>query len=306
MKDYYYILGIKQDANTEEIKSAYRKMSHIFHPDKNKNDSFYEKQFIEITEAYQVLIDSESRKDYDRKRNTYYLNFQIATIQKDNVTSSPNKQPKKNVLTSSHLLFFLLIIIILGLLIFGLKQKQYKSQVTLINDSLNTEIKNRDQINQDTIKTFLEQVKDLNTENLQLREKIFSLSFKKPAQSQPKLEVPYVEIINPKGFGIELRNLQWQKSYRSNEIGERNILIQLSILNRSEKCFRNVICDFEVLDETGIPVNSGFFFLDNFGGNGYLCKGSATEISVSQNIAVYYRKGQRIKIIIDNIVSVGE
>jgi hypothetical protein len=41
MKDYYYILGIRQDASIEEIKKSYRKLSLKFHPDKNDGDSFF-------------------------------------------------------------------------------------------------------------------------------------------------------------------------------------------------------------------------------------------------------------------------
>ena len=56
MKDYYYILGIKPNASTDEIKKAYRKLSLKFHPDKNDGDKFFEERFKEINEAYENLI----------------------------------------------------------------------------------------------------------------------------------------------------------------------------------------------------------------------------------------------------------
>src|SRR3989344_5317188 len=63
MKDYYQILGISQSASQEEIKKAYRKLAHKYHPDKGGGD---EKKFKEINEAYQTLSDKEKRSQYDR------------------------------------------------------------------------------------------------------------------------------------------------------------------------------------------------------------------------------------------------
>lgn len=63
MKDYYQILGVKKDSSPEEIKKAYYKLAHKYHPDKGDGD---EKKFKEINEAYQVLSDKEKRSQYDR------------------------------------------------------------------------------------------------------------------------------------------------------------------------------------------------------------------------------------------------
>lgn len=63
MKDYYSILGIPKNATQEEIKKAYRKLAHQYHPDKNKGD---DKKFKEVNEAYQVLGDEKKRANYDR------------------------------------------------------------------------------------------------------------------------------------------------------------------------------------------------------------------------------------------------
>jgi DnaJ-class molecular chaperone len=65
MKDYYYILGIKQNSSQEEIKKAYRKLSIKFHPDKNDGDDFFTERFKEIQEAYETLIDNTKRNSYD-------------------------------------------------------------------------------------------------------------------------------------------------------------------------------------------------------------------------------------------------
>jgi len=64
-KDYYSVLGISKDASEEEIKKAFRKLAHQYHPDRNKaSDS--EAKFKEINEAYQVLSDKQKRAQYDR------------------------------------------------------------------------------------------------------------------------------------------------------------------------------------------------------------------------------------------------
>ncbi len=65
MRDYYYILGISQMSTEIEIKSAYRKLSIKFHPDKNGGDKFFEERFKEIQEAYETLSNATKRKSYD-------------------------------------------------------------------------------------------------------------------------------------------------------------------------------------------------------------------------------------------------
>ena len=61
-KDYYDILGITKTATEEEIKSAFRKLAHKYHPDKKGGD---EKKFKEASEAYSVLSDKKKRAQYD-------------------------------------------------------------------------------------------------------------------------------------------------------------------------------------------------------------------------------------------------
>lgn len=65
MKNYYYFLGVKENASEEDIKKAYRKLSLKYHPDKNPDDDFFETRFMEIKEAYEMLIDPEKRRIYD-------------------------------------------------------------------------------------------------------------------------------------------------------------------------------------------------------------------------------------------------
>jgi len=64
-KDYYDTLGVSRSSSEKEIKVAYRKLARQFHPDANKGNKASEEKFKEITEAYEVLKDSEKRKRYD-------------------------------------------------------------------------------------------------------------------------------------------------------------------------------------------------------------------------------------------------
>jgi molecular chaperone DnaJ len=64
-RDYYALLGIDPLASAEEIKKAYRRLAHQFHPDKNPGNPAAEEHFKRITEAYEVLQDAKKRALYD-------------------------------------------------------------------------------------------------------------------------------------------------------------------------------------------------------------------------------------------------
>jgi len=78
-KNYYEILGVEKDASDEEIKLAYRKLAKKYHPDVNKTDPNTREKFIEIKEAYDVLIDPVQRRIYDQAgynpRNVDFSDF---------------------------------------------------------------------------------------------------------------------------------------------------------------------------------------------------------------------------------------
>lgn len=67
-KEYYKALGVDRGASADEIKKAYRKLAHRYHPDKNPNNKEAEEKFKEVTEAYEVLSDAEKRSRYDSGR----------------------------------------------------------------------------------------------------------------------------------------------------------------------------------------------------------------------------------------------
>ncbi len=65
-RDYYEVLAVSRDAETGEIKKAYRKLALELHPDRNPNNPEAEEKFKEASEAFAVLNDAEKRALYDR------------------------------------------------------------------------------------------------------------------------------------------------------------------------------------------------------------------------------------------------
>ena len=61
-KDYYNVLGVDKKASQDDIKKAFRKLAHKYHPDKSGGD---EAKFKEVSEAYAVLGDEKKRREYD-------------------------------------------------------------------------------------------------------------------------------------------------------------------------------------------------------------------------------------------------
>lgn len=66
--NYYDILGVPKSASADEIKKAYRKLAHQYHPDKGAGN---ENKFKEVNEAYQVLGNQEKRQQYDTYGSTF-------------------------------------------------------------------------------------------------------------------------------------------------------------------------------------------------------------------------------------------
>jgi len=67
-QNFYEILGVTKGASKEEIKKAFHKLAHKYHPDKNSGDA---EKFKELSEAYTVLSDDKKRAEYDSYGRTF-------------------------------------------------------------------------------------------------------------------------------------------------------------------------------------------------------------------------------------------
>ena len=65
-KDYYDILGVARDATADQVRKAYLKLAHKYHPDKTGGDKAAEEKLKEINQAYDILKNPEKRRKYDQ------------------------------------------------------------------------------------------------------------------------------------------------------------------------------------------------------------------------------------------------
>jgi len=81
--DYYKVLGIKRTASKSEVKSAYRKLARLRHPDVNRGSESAAHEFALLSKAYRVLMDPQERAFYDEKL-TSIVNAGYSILNSDN------------------------------------------------------------------------------------------------------------------------------------------------------------------------------------------------------------------------------
>jgi len=76
--NFYKILELPENASVDDAKKSFRRLSMIYHPDKNKNNPDATAKFQKISEAYETLGDHDKKKDYDMMRNNPFIKMMNA------------------------------------------------------------------------------------------------------------------------------------------------------------------------------------------------------------------------------------
>jgi curved DNA-binding protein CbpA len=76
MRDFYEVLGISRTAQGNEIKTAFKRLAKLYHPDRNPGNKDAEEMFKTINEAYHTLINPTKRIQYDFRLRGLALSFQ--------------------------------------------------------------------------------------------------------------------------------------------------------------------------------------------------------------------------------------
>jgi DnaJ-class molecular chaperone len=73
VENFYEILEMLETANLDEIKKSYRRLSMLYHPDRNNNNPDSTAKFQKISEAYETLGDQDKKNEYDMTRNNPFI-----------------------------------------------------------------------------------------------------------------------------------------------------------------------------------------------------------------------------------------
>jgi len=91
-ENLYEVLEVKETASQEEIKKAYRKLSLMYHPDRNNNSPDSTNKFQKISSAYDIIGDEEKRKQYDmQKKGIPFPNHSPSFFHTTNANIDPSE-----------------------------------------------------------------------------------------------------------------------------------------------------------------------------------------------------------------------
>lgn len=107
-KNYYNILEVSVNADSNEIKKSYRKLARKFHPDTNQGNKEAEFKFKEISEAYEILSNEGKKQEYDNRIKDANKTTKVHSAAKTNQGKASSKVTNmdKNKVNSTFTEFF--------------------------------------------------------------------------------------------------------------------------------------------------------------------------------------------------------
>ena len=104
MNDLYSILEVDSNSSSDTIKKSFKRLSLIYHPDKNNSYEAHER-FIEIRNAYDILINEDKRKIYDYQRRFSFLQDYEITEEEMNIITNIYEK----IINSDEIKFFTIL-----------------------------------------------------------------------------------------------------------------------------------------------------------------------------------------------------
>ncbi len=242
MKDFYNILGVSRTCTSTDIKDAYRKLSKKFHPDLNPGDAYFEDRFMEVKDAYEILIDPATRRLYDR---------QMQTPRPD--TSAPGQgypstagHYQRRRVSIGLTTVLILVVLVLGVYIFRpfihSKTDKVDKKVSVTNNSPTTHKKHKKKHNlktkiaADSAKQIFDTVSTHTASNLPPKPKTAKIKRDSSKINKPPIDFLYATYTHPNITGIiEMRS---GDAYSSPIITSISGRTKILVLERGDTYYR--------------------------------------------------------------------
>jgi curved DNA-binding protein CbpA len=204
MKNYYHVLGLEENASQDSIKKAYKLFALKLHPDRHQNDTFFNKLFLDIKTAYDVLSNPSEKAKYDsglKKRggNDTDLRFYQSKVKELNARIR-ELEASSDVELSAELRFYKLKIADLDKAVkdlsSGAELSFYRTKVAELNVYIKElEASNDAELAAD-LRFYKLKVTDLNTEITDLKNQIHDLKTKKTSVVQNNISFEDKDSLN--------------------------------------------------------------------------------------------------------------